>query len=162
MEEVQDSLRNGLYWCVAFSVILLPVGFASGLWVWVTLGYAAIICVSLIVGVVLAIGGPVLTAAAFLLWLLALGTGLGLVAFGVHAIVEFEPYCTPSETVDCRLLLNGQDMGEASVADQRRSMVVDSLMPIGGGAAIAVAALAVGIARVRDRVPRAGHPFRRR
>ncbi|MEV7993943.1 hypothetical protein AB0O67_19105 [Streptomyces sp. NPDC086077] len=90
MEEVQDSLRNGLYWCVAFSVILVPVGFASGLWVWVTVAYALIIVVSVVVGVVLAVGGPVLAGAAFLLWLLALGVGAGLVVFGLHAIVTFE------------------------------------------------------------------------
>ncbi|MFJ8805886.1 hypothetical protein [Streptomyces sp. NPDC102490] len=162
MDEVQNSLRNGLYWCGAFSVILLPVGFATGWWGWVVVGYAAIVCVSGIVGVVLAVDGPVLTAAAFLLWLLALSAGVALVAFGVHAIATFEPYCTPSETVDCRMLLNGQDVGEATVADQRRSMVVDSLWPIGGGAAIAVAAPAVGAARVRDRFRGAGFSRRRR
>jgi hypothetical protein len=162
MDDVQDSLRNGLYWCLAFSVILLPVGFASGLWGWVALGYAAIICVSVIVGVVLAADGWVLTAAAFLLWLLVLAAGVGLVAFGVHAIVTFEPYCTPSETVNCRLLLNGQDVGEASVADQRRSLVVDSLVPIGGGAAIVIGALVVGTARMRERIPRAIYLYRRR
>ncbi|MFF4470799.1 hypothetical protein ACFYZ3_14680 [Streptomyces sp. NPDC001599] len=159
---MQNGLRNGGYWCVAFSVILLPVGFATGWWGWVVLGYAAIICVSGIVGVVLAVGGPLLTVAAFLLWLLALSAGVGLIAFGVHAVVTFEPYCVPSETVDCRRLLNGQDVGEATVADQRRSMVADSLYPIGGGAAIAVATLAVGAVRVRDRFPRARFPHRRR
>jgi hypothetical protein len=161
MEDLQDSLRNALYWSLAFSVILLPVGYATGLWVWVILGYAAIICVSVIVGVVQAVGGRVLTVAALLLWLLVLGVGVCLVAFGVHAIVTFEPYCTPSEMVDCRLLLNGQDVGEASVADQRRSMVTDSLVPIGGGAVIAVAALVFGAARVRDRAPQARYLFRR-
>ncbi|MDI3422162.1 hypothetical protein [Streptomyces luteolus] len=157
MDDLQDSLRNGLYWCLAFSVILLPVGFASGLWVWVTLAYAAIIFVSVLVGVVLALDGRVLAVAVFLLWLLALGVGVSLVAFGVHAIVTFEPYCTPSETTDCRLLLNGRDVGEASVADQRRSMVVDSLLPIGGGAVIAIGALAFGITRLRDRASRRGY-----
>jgi hypothetical protein len=114
------------------------------------------------VGVVLAADGWVLTAAAFLLWLLVLAAGVGLVAFGVHAIVTFEPYCTPSETVNCRLLLNGQDVGEASVADQRRSLVVDSLVPIGGGAAIVIGALVVGTARMRERIPRAIYLYRRR
>jgi hypothetical protein len=162
MGDAQDSLRNGLYWCVAFSVILLPVGFATGLWVWVILGYAAIICGSVIVGVVLAVGGRLLAVAAFLLWLLVLGVGVCLVVFGVRAIVTFEPYCTPSETVDCRLLLNGRDAGEASVADQRRSMIIDSLVPIGGGAMIAIAALVFGTARVRDRALRGRYLFRRR
>ncbi|MDA4889877.1 hypothetical protein PFZ55_23610 [Streptomyces sp. MS2A] len=162
MEEVRNSLRNGGYWCVVFSVILLPVGFATGWWGWVVLGYAAIICVSGIVGVVLAVDGPVLTVAAFLLWLLALSAGVGLIAFGVHAVVTFEPYCVPSETVDCRLLLNGQDVGGATVADQRRSMVVDSLYPVGGGAAITVTALVVGAVRVRARFPHGGLRLRRR
>ncbi|MFD7439016.1 hypothetical protein [Streptomyces sp. NPDC059861] len=162
MEEVQDGLRNGLYWCVAFSVILVPVGFASGLWVWVTVAYALIIVVSVVVGVVLAVGGPVLAGAAFLLWLLVLGVGAGLVVFGFHAIVTFEPYCTPSETIDCRLLLNGQDVGEASVDDQRRSMIVDSLLPIGGGVLIAGGALVVGVARVRDHFRHVKYLFGRR
>ncbi|PPS88889.1 hypothetical protein BZZ08_02097 [Streptomyces sp. MH60] len=104
-------------------------------------------------GVVLAVDGPMPTAAAFLLWLLALAVGVALVAFGVYAI---GPYRTPSEAVDCRTPLNGQQVGEATVADQRRSMVVDSLWPIGGGAAIAVAAPTVGVARVRDRFRGAG------
>ncbi|AXL91927.1 hypothetical protein C4J65_29260 [Streptomyces sp. CB09001] len=162
MDEVRNSLRSGVYWCVAFSVILLPVGFATGWWGWVVLGYAAIICVSGTVGVVLAVDGPVLRVAVFLLWLHALLAGVGLIAFGVHAVVTFEPYCVPSETVDCRRLLNGQDVGAATVADQRRSMVVDSLFPIGGGAAIAVATLVVGAVRVHDRFPRAAFPHRRR
>ncbi|MFC8827406.1 hypothetical protein ACFT9I_18920 [Streptomyces sp. NPDC057137] len=136
MGDVRDSLSNGLYWCLVSSVVLLPVGFATRWWGWVALGYVAIISGSVIVGAVLAAGDWVLTAAAFLLWLLSLGVSVGLVVFGVHAIVTFEPYCTPSETVDCRLLLSGNDVGAASVTQQRRSLVVDSMLPIGGGVVI--------------------------
>ncbi|MEV7993942.1 hypothetical protein AB0O67_19100 [Streptomyces sp. NPDC086077] len=72
------------------------------------------------------------------------------------------PYCTPSETIDCRLLLNGQDVGEASVADQRRSLIVDSLLPIGGGVLIAGGALVVGVARVREHFRHVRYLFWRR
>ncbi|MFI1758251.1 hypothetical protein [Streptomyces sp. NPDC020571] len=48
------------------------------------------------------------------------------------------------------------------MADQRGSMVVGSLWPVGGGAAIAVTAPAIGTARVRDRFRGTGFSRRRR
>lgn len=130
---VLDILVEVGGWIVILSVaalmVTVPAGvLAGGRWWLVTILTVPVITVLCFVGGLIAESEVATLVAGVVGWVLAVAAGLGLLVSGIDGIVNFEPECVPSETVECRWLYGVSDAGEASVAEQRRDAYIPIVM----------------------------------
>jgi hypothetical protein len=73
-------------------------------------------------------------------WCAGAALAVGLIAFGVYAIVTFEPHCVTSEVYECF----------RTVGEQRGSATRAAMLPIIGGTVLLIILVVVGVRSALD------------
>ncbi|MEW2355482.1 hypothetical protein [Spirillospora sp. NPDC029432] len=133
-EGIRDGAGLGLYISAFASVFVIPIGIALRSWEVPALAYLAIMAVCAAGGWMRAYGPATAALAWAVAWCAGAALAVALIAFGIHAIVAFEPHCQTTDVYVCF-----DTVGEQRGANNRAA-----LLPIIGGAVLLTVLLVVG------------------